>query len=142
MASKIARSVASRLGSTRKMTTATTARMKPVAPTATDFVDQNAKGKVVKGDMFPVYVALGMITLSLGFGAHTAKQHLMHSPGVRVSKKQRDTVLDVDDPDRVASESDRFINKSFFRKVAHIQDFRLHPSWHVGSYTWQYGEQP
>lgn len=69
-----------------------------------------------------MYVVLGLIAVALSFGAHTAKQQLAYSPGVRVSKKRRETLPEVVDPDLVANEADRFINKSLFRRVAHIQD--------------------
>ncbi|KAK1319260.1 hypothetical protein QJS10_CPB04g00065 [Acorus calamus] len=77
----------------------------------------------MRGEFVPVYVVLGMIVVAVSIGAHTAKQHLVHSPGVYVSKKKRESVPEVDDPDRVADEADKFVTKSFLRKVAHIQDF-------------------
>ncbi|KAF5203050.1 Nfu1 iron-sulfur cluster protein [Thalictrum thalictroides] len=75
-----------------------------------------------KGDVVPVCVALGMIMLSLSFGAHTGLHHLRYSPTVQVSKKKREELPEVEEPDYVVDEAIKFINKSFFRKVAHIQD--------------------
>ncbi|XP_073000052.1 uncharacterized protein [Typha latifolia] len=77
----------------------------------------------LNGEFTPVCVALGMIILALSIGAHTVKQQLMHSPGVRVSKKKREMVVEVEDPDQAAGEADRFVSKSILRKVAHLQDF-------------------
>lgn len=76
----------------------------------------------LKGEYVPVYVALGLILVSLSFGVHTAKQQLMHSPTVRVKKSRRETVPEVTDPDRVAEESENFLSRGFFRRVAHVQD--------------------
>lgn len=71
----------------------------------------------------PVYVALGLILLSASFGIHTAQQQLRHSPNVLVSKKKRETVPEVVDPEWAAAEAERFISGSVFRRVAHLQDF-------------------
>ncbi|XP_008812987.3 uncharacterized protein LOC103723744 [Phoenix dactylifera] len=119
------RSVASQARANRWLTTATTPKMKPSAPAAADFVDHNhgAKSRALKGEYAPIYIVLGMMVLALSIGTHTAKQQLMYSPSVRVSKKKREVVAEVEDPDQVTSEANRFISKSFFRKVAHIQDF-------------------
>lgn len=81
------------------------------------------KGKPV-GDYVPVYVALGMISLSVTLGLLTAKQQLMHAPDVRVKKSRRETLPEVVEPEHVAHESEEFIKKSLFRKVAHIQEFK------------------
>ncbi|CAL9110638.1 unnamed protein product, partial [Musa textilis] len=76
-----------------------------------------------RGEFVPVYVALGLILLSASFGVHTAKQQLRHSPNVLVSKKKRETVPEVVDPEWAAAEAERFISGSVFRRVAHLQDF-------------------
>lgn len=70
----------------------------------------------------PVCVALGMIGLSTSFGVHTAMQQLRRSPNVHVKKSRRETLPEIVEPEHVAQETDKFINKSLFRKVAHIQD--------------------
>ncbi|PIA41322.1 hypothetical protein AQUCO_02200019v1 [Aquilegia coerulea] len=75
-----------------------------------------------KGDFVPIYVALGMIMLSLSFGAHTALHHLTYSTDVHVSKKKREELPEVEEPEYVVDEAIKFMKKSFFRKVAHIQD--------------------
>ncbi|KAA8532273.1 hypothetical protein F0562_032306 [Nyssa sinensis] len=76
----------------------------------------------ISGEFAPVYMVLGMIMVALSIGAHTAKQQLLHSPGVRINKKKRESIPEVDDPDAVVGSADKFVNKSFLRKVAHIQD--------------------
>ncbi|KAH9618172.1 hypothetical protein KSS87_004345 [Heliosperma pusillum] len=80
------------------------------------------KGKPLR-DYVPVYVALGMITLSLSLGLYTAKQELLHGPDVRVKKTRRETLPEVVEPDTVAREAEDFVKKSLFRKVAHVQEF-------------------
>lgn len=116
-----------RLSGNATYATSTTPKTKAYAPTADygQFQDHHqGKSKLaVKGDFVPVYVAIGLIFLSVGLGLHTAKQQLFHSPTVRVSKKTRETLPEVVDPDKVVDESEKFLKKSFFRKVAHVQEF-------------------
>lgn len=110
--------------STRTYATATTPRMKSYAPTA-DFshFDHQSKPRASRaGDFVPVYVAIGMIALSVGLGLHTAKQQLAYSPSVSVRKKRRETIPEVVEPEHVAEETEKFFAKSFFRKVAHVQE--------------------
>ncbi|KAL3818754.1 hypothetical protein ACJIZ3_004659 [Penstemon smallii] len=64
----------------------------------------------------------GMICFAGSIGLHTAKQQLMHSPSVQVTKKKRQSIPEVDNPDAVLGSADKFANKSFLRKVAHIQE--------------------
>ncbi|XP_049396504.1 uncharacterized protein LOC125860563 [Solanum stenotomum] len=77
----------------------------------------------MKGDFVPVYVALGLIALSVGFGLQTAMHQLKRAPNVSVKKSRRETIPEVTEPEEVVDEADKFIKKSFFRKVAHVQDF-------------------
>ncbi|XP_020581583.1 uncharacterized protein LOC110025443, partial [Phalaenopsis equestris] len=67
-----------------------------------------------------VFVPLGMV-LSTGvmLGLHTAKGQLSHSPSVRLNKKLRGTIPEVEDPVHVAEEGSRYVNRPFFRKNAH-----------------------
>ncbi|GJN25455.1 hypothetical protein PR202_gb13283 [Eleusine coracana subsp. coracana] len=63
------------------------------------------------------------MSVSLGLG--TARQQLAHAPNVRVDKKKRaQTVPEVAAPDLALDEAERFVGKSLFRKVAHVQDDR------------------
>ncbi|KAK9995243.1 hypothetical protein SO802_019929 [Lithocarpus litseifolius] len=103
--------------------TSTSPKLKAFAPTA-DFAHDGSTSSVAgKGDFVPVYVAIGMITLSMGLGIYTATQHLVNDPTVRVNKKRRETIPEVVEPERVVNEAERFVKKSLFRKVAHIQEF-------------------
>ncbi|CAN8256954.1 unnamed protein product [Cochlearia groenlandica] len=79
-----------------------------------------------KADFMPVYVSIGMISLSLSFGLYTAYLHLHENPSVRVNKKTREIVPEVEDPDRIINEADRFANRSWFRKLAHVQELDKH----------------
>lgn len=76
----------------------------------------------LKGEFAPIYMVLGMVLLAVTIGTHTAKQQLMHSPTVYLNKKRRESIPEVEDPDRVISSADKFVNNSFLRKLAHIQD--------------------
>ncbi|CAI0428114.1 unnamed protein product [Linum tenue] len=82
-----------------------------------------AMKKQPRGEFMPVYVALGMITVAVTLGLYTAKEQIMHAPNVRVRKRERERVSEVVEPDRVAVEGDKFVKGSFFRKVAHVQEF-------------------
>ncbi|KAL2342839.1 hypothetical protein Fmac_004124 [Flemingia macrophylla] len=116
----------------RTHTTSTVSKSKAYAP-AGDYryveQEQRQHGKSGKGDFVPIYVAIGMIALSAGLGAHTAWQQLRNSPGVRVKKRRRETVPEVVEPEHVAEESEKLMKQSFFRKVAHVQE-RSYPDHH------------
>ncbi|CAL9078652.1 unnamed protein product [Musa textilis] len=43
-----------------------------------------------KAEFTPIGVMLGLLLMALSIGAHTGRQQLVHSPGVRVSKKKRE----------------------------------------------------
>ncbi|XP_068663112.1 uncharacterized protein [Aristolochia californica] len=112
-------------GSPRSFTKSTAPKMKASVATPQDLMnaDRGRSSKaMLKGEFFPVYVALGLITVSVSLGLLTAKQELLYSPNVFLSKKRRESVPEVNDPDYVFDEVDKFIHKSLFRKVAHIQD--------------------
>ncbi|KAG7549861.1 hypothetical protein ISN45_Aa06g007030 [Arabidopsis thaliana x Arabidopsis arenosa] len=106
-------------------TTATAPRSKPYSTAATEYGGQRTAttSAATKGDFTPVYVSIGLISLSVSFGVYTAYLHLHENPSVRVNKKTRETVPEIEDPDRVLNEADRFANRSWFRKIAHIQEF-------------------
>ncbi|VVB13564.1 unnamed protein product, partial [Arabis nemorensis] len=110
----------------RAYTTATTPRSKAYSPAATEYGGQRPSTTTTastKGDFIPVYVSIGMISLSVSFGLYTAYHHLHENPSVRVKKKTREIVPEVEDPDKVLNEADRFANRSWFRKIAHVQEF-------------------
>ncbi|ONK58646.1 uncharacterized protein A4U43_C09F15190 [Asparagus officinalis] len=72
-------------------------------------------------DMIPIYAIWGFVALVGLFGVHTVKQQIVHSPTVSFSKKRREEMPVVSEPDWALSESEKLIKKSFFRRLAHIQ---------------------
>ncbi|CAL0325248.1 unnamed protein product [Lupinus luteus] len=110
-------------------TTSTTPKMK-ASPTATgdynhsphQYQQRNNAKPANSANFVPIYVAIGMIAMATGLGLHTAWQQLRNSPTVRVKKEKRETLPEVVEPEHVAEEADNFLKKSFFRKVAHVQD--------------------
>lgn len=76
-------------------------------------------------DYMPVSVSIGLIFLSISFGLYTARHQILHSPGVHVKKSRRETIPEVVEPETVTHESEEFLTKSFFRKIAHVQDFDI-----------------
>ncbi|XVE66142.1 hypothetical protein DITRI_Ditri08aG0056700 [Diplodiscus trichospermus] len=76
------------------------------------------------GEYAPIAVVGAMVLVALGIAIHTAKQQLCHSPGVVITKKRRGSIPEADDPVETLASANKFLNKSFLRKVAHIQDDR------------------
>ncbi|KAL6572426.1 hypothetical protein OROMI_013384 [Orobanche minor] len=68
----------------------------------------------------------GMVSVACLIGIHTAKQQLLHSPSVQLTKKRRECIPEVDSPEAVIQSADKFMSKSFLRKVGHIQDRHAH----------------
>lgn len=122
------RSMVNRLrGSHYTFATSTSPKMRAYAPTA-DFSNvQHSELRGVKGDFVPVYVAMGMIAMSVTLGLCTAMHELMYSPAVHLRKSRRETLPEVEDPDTVVDEGDKFVKKSLLRKVAHVQELELVP---------------
>ncbi|KAL6576501.1 hypothetical protein OROHE_000282 [Orobanche hederae] len=75
------------------------------------------------GEFIPVYVLLGFIALQASFGLFTAFHQMARSPNVTLKKSRRETIPEVVEPERMAEHGERFLKQSFFRKIAHIQDF-------------------
>ena len=117
------RTMASRMGveMNRTMATSTTPKMKPYAPALDDNLN-HTKPRTIKGEFIPMYAAMGSIVLALSFVFISAKQQLAYSPSVHLSKRRRGSFPEFSDPDYAIDESDKFIKKSFFRKIAHLQD--------------------
>ena len=110
---------------TSAYSTATTPKTKAYAPAA-DYMhvhEQGKASKIKRRNFVPVYVAIGMIALATGLGLHTVWQQLRNSPTVRVKKQSRETLPELVEPDHVVEEAENFLNKSFFRKVAHVQEY-------------------
>ncbi|KAF3777224.1 hypothetical protein EJ110_NYTH46301 [Nymphaea thermarum] len=84
---------------------------------------QKKQGRVeMRGDYVPVAVALGLIVLSASLGIYTATHQLAHAPNVYVSKKKRETVPEVKEPDYAVRKAEDFVSKSVFRRIAHVQE--------------------
>ncbi|CAN1317873.1 hypothetical protein LINPERPRIM_LOCUS30599 [Linum perenne] len=113
--------------------TSTMSKMKSYTPAANQWAYSSSSHKEAsskralwwppRGDYFPVYVALGFIVMSTTMGVHTLMHHIRNNPSVRVKKKLRYTRPEVVDPDKVVDESLRFLCNSWFRKLAHVQEF-------------------
>ncbi|KAA8542039.1 hypothetical protein F0562_023191 [Nyssa sinensis] len=113
----------SRLRGSSTFSTSTSPKMKAYAPRTADFGHvQDTKPRRVKGDFVPVYVVAGMIMLSTTLGLYTATHELKHAPNVHLRKSRRETLPELEDPNHVLDEADKFIKKSFFRKVAHVRN--------------------
>ncbi|PON71253.1 NFU1 iron-sulfur cluster protein [Parasponia andersonii] len=89
---------------------------------------KHAESASPRGDFVPVYVSLGLIGTGLLIGLHTAKLQLAYSPNVFVSKTRRETLPEVVEPEHVLACAEKFVKKSFFRKVAHVQDRNMNYS--------------
>ncbi|KAG8365773.1 hypothetical protein BUALT_Bualt17G0006700 [Buddleja alternifolia] len=119
------------LSITRSLATSTTPRFAAASATSTAVHEAHSStrgGRMTAtfGQMWMVIGLLGgMVGIACCMGIHTAKQQLLHSPSVHVSKKRRESVPEVDNPDAIIRSSDNFTNKSFLRKVGHIQDNKL-----------------
>ncbi|THG21643.1 hypothetical protein TEA_000272 [Camellia sinensis var. sinensis] len=118
--------VANGTGGARSFASSTIPKMKHFNPTADSVHSHHPPPKsrmaALKGDFVPIAVVFGLVAVALAIGVHTAKQQLFHSPAVQISKKRRESIQEVEDPDYVMVDSNKFLNKSFLRKVAHIQD--------------------
>lgn len=66
-------------------------------------------------------IVLGMTGTAVMLAGHTAFQQLARAPSVHVNKRRRETMPEVEEPDRTIECADKFINRSMLRKVAHIQ---------------------
>ncbi|CAI9113771.1 OLC1v1014440C1 [Oldenlandia corymbosa var. corymbosa] len=107
--------------------TSTVPKMKPHAQTADAHHGHGNEASFkfwpIRPEYAPVYVALGLIGMSISFGALTVRHHIKWAPNVRVKKSKRETVPEVVEPETVVEEANNFVNNSFFRKVAHVQDY-------------------
>ena len=78
----------------------------------------NVNERLLKGEYVPVYMIVGAICLSVSLGILTGTRKLMYTPNVIVNKRKRKEVVEVEEPDYVLQMSEKFIDKSIFRKVA------------------------
>lgn len=119
--------MANRLRGSATYATSTLQKMKAYAGPGADFgyldlIEGESRSTSAKAEFVPVYVALGLIALSTTLGLVSAKQQLLYAPNVRLKKKLRETIPEVVFPDKAVDEGNKFIEKSFFRKVAHVQE--------------------
>ncbi|XP_010474589.1 PREDICTED: uncharacterized protein LOC104754143 [Camelina sativa] len=70
----------------------------------------------------PVAIIGGFVGLTVLMAGHSLKQQLVHAPAISTRKNRRAAVAEVDDPENCVSSADKFINKSWLRKVGQIQD--------------------
>ncbi|KAL0441766.1 UNVERIFIED_CONTAM: hypothetical protein Sradi_0115500 [Sesamum radiatum] len=121
------KSMVNRLQGSSSFTTSTSPKLKPYAPTADHYLPSPSPGgiksKLPKGDFVPVFVLAGMIALQVSFGAYTVYHQLRRNPQVYLKKSRRETIPEVVEPEQVAEEAEKYVKQSFFRKVAHIQDY-------------------
>ncbi|GMJ13094.1 hypothetical protein HRI_004978600 [Hibiscus trionum] len=52
-------------------------------------------------DNMPIYMVMGMVTVAIMIGAHTAKQQLRHHPTVVITKTKRESISELDTPDQL-----------------------------------------
>ncbi|MQL78039.1 hypothetical protein Taro_010449 [Colocasia esculenta] len=96
-------------------------RSKAYSTTISYLLDDSPRRRV--REFIPVSVSLGLIALSVSLGLFSANLQLLFAPNVYVSKKRREMFPEVYDPDWAATEADRFLSRSIFRRLAHLQDF-------------------
>ncbi|CAA7400692.1 unnamed protein product [Spirodela intermedia] len=112
----------------RSFVTSTAVKTKAYSFPIPDFIHEpHGRRVVVKGEYVPVCVSLGLIGLSASLGLYAARRQLVYSPSVLVSKKRREMVPEVEDPDWAIAEAELFLSHSIFRRLAHLQDYR-HPA--------------
>ncbi|XP_010418315.1 PREDICTED: uncharacterized protein LOC104703921 [Camelina sativa] len=109
-----------------------TSQMRPVgnqiggprrfATTVADGAKQTYNKFSVTGDFAPVAIIGGFVGLTVLMAGHSLKQQLVHAPAISTRKNRRAAVAEVDDPENCVSSADKFINKSWLRKVGQIQD--------------------
>ncbi|WJX54642.1 hypothetical protein P8452_40502 [Trifolium repens] len=123
----------------RSFATSTTPKMKPVSTTIDSAQNTNSTSRVstLKAELAPVYIVCGMVGVAVVIASHTAFQQLARSPSVHVNKKRRESYPEAYDPDRSMKSADKFINGSFLRKMAHIQDSNptVHDPVHPNPFT-------
>ncbi|KAL1554256.1 hypothetical protein AAHA92_14836 [Salvia divinorum] len=83
----------------------------------------------------PVGALGGFVVVAILIGVHTATQHFVRSPIVHVTKKNRGSMPEVDEPDAYIRSGDNFINKSILRKVGHLQESQYGDSGGANIYT-------
>ncbi|CAN0890497.1 hypothetical protein LINGRAHAP2_LOCUS16464 [Linum grandiflorum] len=104
--------------------TSTIPKMKPYTPAADVKDSTGSRWWPPRRDYVPIYVVLGFIAMSTTMGVYTLTHQIRHNPAVRVKKKERETMPEVVEPEKVEGQSKKFLDNSWFRKVAHVQEFK------------------
>lgn len=76
----------------------------------------------MKADFAPIYIVMGFVVLAGGIASHTAYQQMFHNPNVYFNKKKRGTIFEAENPMQAVNHGGKYVDNSFLRKVAHIQD--------------------
>ncbi|CAA7022866.1 unnamed protein product [Microthlaspi erraticum] len=90
--------------------------------TAHDAAKQTYNKFSVTGEFAPIAIIGGFVALAVVMAGHSLKQQIVHNPSVSTRKNRRGAMAEVDDPDNCVSSADKFINKSWLRKLGQIQD--------------------
>ncbi|XP_047938991.1 uncharacterized protein LOC125186626 [Salvia hispanica] len=85
--------------------------------------------------LYPIGMIGGCVVMAIMIGVHTATQHFVRSPIVHVTKTNRGSMPEVDNPDAYIRSGDNFVNKSFLRKVGHLQETQYGDSGGANIYT-------
>ncbi|KAG6410770.1 hypothetical protein SASPL_128838 [Salvia splendens] len=85
--------------------------------------------------LYPIGIIGGCVVLAIMIAGHTGMQHFVRSPIVHVTKKNRGSMPEVDNPDAYIRAGDNFVNKSFLRKVGHLQETQYGESGGANIYT-------
>lgn len=112
----------SRLGRSSWRSSYATSTVPKMKPNEAHIHHPDTKSRSTKMEHMPVYVSIGMISLCVAFGVHTMMQQA-RAPNVSVKKSSRGTVREVEEPEAVHKDSERFLSKSWFRQLARVQDF-------------------
>ncbi|GJP66315.1 hypothetical protein CLOP_g23222 [Closterium sp. NIES-67] len=76
-----------------------------------------------KPELRPLYPLFAMVTLGLGLAVWTMARELGKDPKVMVNKTRRQQMLfEIDDPQTIVKESDRFLNDNALRKLAYKEN--------------------
>ncbi|XP_021771855.1 uncharacterized protein LOC110735997 [Chenopodium quinoa] len=80
------------------------------------------KSKWIRADFAPIYIVAGFVIIAGGIASHTGYQQLVHNPNVYFNKKKREMINELENPMQAVNHGGRYVDNSFLRKVAHVQD--------------------
>uniref|UniRef100_A0A803KM00 AP2/ERF domain-containing protein n=1 Tax=Chenopodium quinoa TaxID=63459 RepID=A0A803KM00_CHEQI len=76
----------------------------------------------IRADFAPIYIVAGFVIIAGGIASHTGYQQLVHNPNVYFNKKKREMINELENPMQAVNHGGRYVDNSFLRKVAHVQD--------------------